>query len=188
MANVYYTLEHDVVGYPWGREAPETFGISSEMLSYTPEQLKQAGVKAEGARTRLIEDAFDDFQDWYRLDWGNPNWWSAYTRKIKDPLFAGPDMTAPGSLYGHPIVSATSLNQAVITDEHLIFGPAPEVNVGRWGGVVFAASNVSGTDFATLRTSFRAVTAIDVGVTQPGAFTVGLNVDTTNVYTLEILT
>lgn len=91
MANVYYALEHHVVGYPWVRKAPETFGVSSEMISYTPDQLKQAQVKAEYTRKRLIEKDFDDYQDWYQLDWGNPNWWSAYTRKIKDPMYAGPD-------------------------------------------------------------------------------------------------
>ncbi len=91
MANVYYTLKHHLVGYPWARKAPETFGVSSEMIGYTHDQLKQAGVKAKNTRNRLIEKDFNDYQDWYRLDWGNPNWWSAYTRKIKDPMYAGPD-------------------------------------------------------------------------------------------------
>lgn len=91
MANVYYKLDHKVVGYPWGRQAPETFGISSEMLTFTPDQLKQAKVKPEFKRERVIEKDFDTYQDWYQLDWGNPNWWSAYTRKIKDPMYTGPD-------------------------------------------------------------------------------------------------
>ena len=69
----------------------ETFGVSSEMIACTPDQLKQAQVKAKSARNRLIEEDFNDYQDWYRLDWENPNWWSAYTRKIKDPMYAGPD-------------------------------------------------------------------------------------------------
>jgi dienelactone hydrolase len=91
MANVYYTLNHPVVGYRWMRKAPKTFGVSSEMIGYAPEQLKAAKVKAVPARTRIIEKNFTDYQDWYRLDWGNPHWWSAYTRKIKDPVFVAPD-------------------------------------------------------------------------------------------------
>ena len=91
MANVYYTLNHHVVGYQWMRKAPKTFGISSEMVSYTPDQLKTAKVKAVPARDRIIERHFDDYRDWYRLNWGNPCWWSAYTRKIKDPVYAAPD-------------------------------------------------------------------------------------------------
>ena len=91
MANVYYTLNHPVAGYPWMRKAPKTFGISSEMISYTPDQLKKAKVKAVSTRNRVIEKDFDDYQDWYRLNWGNPHWWCAYTRKIKDPIYAAPD-------------------------------------------------------------------------------------------------
>ncbi|NQT85173.1 acetylxylan esterase [bacterium] len=91
MANVYYTLNHPVVGYPWMRKAPKTFGISSELIGYTPDQLKKAKVKAASTRSRVIEKDFTDYQDWYRLDWGNPHWWSAYTRKIKDPMYAAPD-------------------------------------------------------------------------------------------------
>lgn len=91
MANVYYVLEHDVIGYPWMRKPPKTFGISSEMIGFTPNQLKQAPVKAEDTRSMTIEKEFGDYRDWYRLNWDNPNWWSAYTRKIKDPKFAAPD-------------------------------------------------------------------------------------------------
>lgn len=91
MANVYYPLHHKVVGYPWMRKAPKTFGISSDLISFAPEQLKQAGAKANPARDRLIEKDFTDFQDWYRLDWGNPSWWSMHTRKIKDLKYTGPD-------------------------------------------------------------------------------------------------
>ncbi len=91
MANVYYPLKHKVVGYRWMSTPPATFGISSEMRSFTAEQLQQAKLKANNVHVRLVEKDFDDYQDWYRLDWENPVWWSAYTRKIKDPLYAGPD-------------------------------------------------------------------------------------------------
>ena len=91
MANVYYKLDHPLVGYPWMRKIPKTFGVSSEMLSYSPSQLQAAKVKATPGRNRIIEKNFKDYRDWYRLDWGNPHWWSAYTRKIKDPAYAAPD-------------------------------------------------------------------------------------------------
>lgn len=91
MANVYYKLDHPVVGYPWMKEAPETFGVSSKMLSFTPAELEKAGVEGRPVRSRVIEGDFATYQDWYRLDWGNPSWWSAYTRKVKDPQFAAPD-------------------------------------------------------------------------------------------------
>ncbi|MEK6234176.1 MAG: hypothetical protein N2C14_05665, partial [Planctomycetales bacterium] len=90
MANVYYPLKHKVVGYRWSK-TPETFGISSEMASVSPAELKQAGVRKHPERSRMVQEKFDDYQDWYQLSWANPNWWCAYTRKIKDPKYAGPD-------------------------------------------------------------------------------------------------
>lgn len=91
MANVYYKLQHKVVGYPWMKRAPETFGLSSKMLSYSPEELKKSGLQGSPERSRLIETDFADYQDWYRLNWQNPHHWGAYTRKLKDPAFAAPD-------------------------------------------------------------------------------------------------
>ncbi len=91
MANVYYELDHKLVGYRWSRKQPATFGISSEMLIIKPEELRNAGVKGEFKRERVIQASFNDYQDWYRLDWNNPAWWSASTRKIKDPVYVGPD-------------------------------------------------------------------------------------------------
>ncbi|MFT5498081.1 MAG: dienelactone hydrolase [Kiritimatiellia bacterium] len=91
MANVYYPLTHSVVGYPWMREPPETFGISSRMLTYTPDELKQGEVKARPAHLRMLQEDFADTSDGYQLNWKNEQWWSTYTRKIKDPLYAGPD-------------------------------------------------------------------------------------------------
>jgi len=90
MANVYYKLDHRLVGYPWMRQIPETFGISSEMISYSPAQLKAAKVRPTPTPSRVIEKEFSNYHDWYRLSWNNPNWWAAYTRKIKDPAFAAP--------------------------------------------------------------------------------------------------
>jgi len=46
----------------------------------------RAGAKPEA----MIDDGERGWQDWYRLNWGNPTLWSAFTRKIKDPLWRGP--------------------------------------------------------------------------------------------------
>ena len=93
LANVYYTLAHPVIGYPWMREAPETFGITSQMQSVAPAELQDGGVRGDRIRDRMIQANFD-YQDWYQLNWENPHHWSTYTRKLKDPRFTGPDGAA----------------------------------------------------------------------------------------------
>ena len=90
MANVYYPLNHKLVGYPWMREMPTTFGVSSEMKNITPSELAKANVAIRVDQRRMIQEVFD-YRDWYRLNWGNPTWWSAYTRKIKSPMYRGPE-------------------------------------------------------------------------------------------------
>ena len=90
MANVYYRLDHKVGGYRWMKKPPGTFGVSSGMRSFTPEQLASSGAKGNGKQNPMIEEEFSDYQDWYRLDWKNPHWWSVWTRKVKDPGFAAP--------------------------------------------------------------------------------------------------
>lgn len=117
MANVYYKYEHKIVGYRWSSKQPETFGISSEMIVISPEDLKNAKVKAEFKRDRMIEASFDTFQDWYRLDWDNPVWWSAYTRKIKDPMYQGPDG------------AKLTLDVKTTTDQYICF----ELQQNSWG-------------------------------------------------------
>ena len=93
VANVYYKLDHKVLGYPWLRDMPETFGITSEMRSFMPDELRSAGVHGDEKRERMIQAEFD-YQDWYHLSWDNPHHWCAYTRKIKDLRFVGPDGAA----------------------------------------------------------------------------------------------
>lgn len=38
----------------------------------------------------LILRKSGDWADWYRLNWGNPELWSAHTRIVKEPEFSGP--------------------------------------------------------------------------------------------------
>lgn len=88
-ANVSYTLKTERVGFR-GSKAPATFMISSRETILYPEELKAAGVKATDKPARLIDDFSRGWQDWYRLEWGNPHVWVATTRKLKDPKWRGP--------------------------------------------------------------------------------------------------
>ena len=86
LANIYYKLEARVEVYPWMNSSPKIFGITSEM-----KLLRQEGRNNKSrSPVRVIQANFDSYEDWYRLEWKNPNWWSAYTRKIKDPQHVGP--------------------------------------------------------------------------------------------------
>ncbi len=88
-ANVSYTLKTERLGFRGGK-APATFTISSREAVVYPEELKSAGVKATDKPSRMIDDFSRGWQDWYRLEWGNPHVWSATTRKLKDPKWRGP--------------------------------------------------------------------------------------------------
>lgn len=60
------------------------------MLALTGGQLAETGVQPSARRDRMIDDGAKGWQDWFRLNWGNPTLWTAATRKIKDPLWRGP--------------------------------------------------------------------------------------------------
>jgi len=88
-ANVSYKLKTDRFG-DRGAKPPETFIVSSREAVIFPDELKQAGVKATDKPSRQIDDFTRGWQDWYRLEWGNPHVWIATTRKLKDPKWRGP--------------------------------------------------------------------------------------------------
>ena len=88
-ANVSYALKAGVIGER-GNKPPETFIISSREAIYLPEELQAARVKATDESSRMIDDFSRGWQDWYRLEWGNPHVWMAATRKPKDPKWRGP--------------------------------------------------------------------------------------------------
>ena len=88
-ANVSYGLKTERVGYR-GDKAPAAFMISSREAILYPDELKSAGVKATDKPSRMIDDFSRGWQDWYRLEWGNPHVWVATTRKLKDPKWRGP--------------------------------------------------------------------------------------------------
>ena len=90
MANVYYPLKKEIVGPRWARTSPETFLVSSWGFDFDPADLKKAGVKATDSTEPTIVADFDDWQDWYQLERGNPQHHQAVTRKIRDPKWRGP--------------------------------------------------------------------------------------------------
>ena len=92
IVNVYYILQHPIVAHPiYKGKAPETFGISSEMLSFTAEQVAAGGMKTSCVSNRMIQEDFNDLQDWSQAAWYLPSKLSISTRKVKDPTFRGPD-------------------------------------------------------------------------------------------------
>ena len=91
-ANIVYEAPEEYRKIPTnpGVGRSDTFLVSSRPLALTGEQLVAAGVRAGAKPEAMIDDGERGWQDWYRLNWGNPTLWSAFTRKIKDPLWRGP--------------------------------------------------------------------------------------------------
>lgn len=97
------------------------------------------------------------------------------------PLFQDINMGLPASIFGQSAVWSTQLAAAGLADENILYGQADTVTLGRWGGIMLAASPHTASNFAQLRTSFRAVLAHDVAVTYPEAMVKGLNFNVTSV-------
>ena len=91
IANVQYPLEKPIVGPPWNRTSPATFLISSWQLDFDPDELTAYGVRATDLPDRMIVEDFDGWQDWYQLNANNTDHHQAFTRKVKDPKWRGPD-------------------------------------------------------------------------------------------------
>ena len=68
----------------------DTYYFSSREAWATSAQLKAAGAQAADRPERLITADSADWGDWYLLNWGHPDLWSLYTRKVKDPKWRGP--------------------------------------------------------------------------------------------------
>jgi dienelactone hydrolase len=96
---------------------PETFAISSRVLSARPEQLTAAAAKATDKPERLIDDGARGWHDWYLLNWNHPPLWSATTRKLKDARWRGPD----GATLDFEIICEAD-NQLVITFTYNAWG------------------------------------------------------------------
>jgi hypothetical protein len=92
LANVFYPLARTFQSYQWlGFDGLKEYGLSAVMQTIAPAQLQAAGIKATVGPQLLIDDFAHGWQDWYRLEWRNPNVWAAATRKVKDAQWRGPD-------------------------------------------------------------------------------------------------
>jgi hypothetical protein len=93
-------------------KVPEEFTTSSRLLSVGPAALREANVKATDTVERLIDSGADGWQDWYQQNWDHPPLWRAFTRKLKDAKWRGPD----GAKLSFEIRSETD-NQVVVVCE-----------------------------------------------------------------------
>ncbi len=111
-ANVFYDTPapYRKVAHAPGQDDADVFAISSRVLSAAPAQLQAAGVKATDQPERMIDAGARGWHDWYRLNWGHPPLWHAFTRKLKDEKWRGPD----GSKLLFEIKCATD-NSLVVT-------------------------------------------------------------------------
>jgi hypothetical protein len=93
LANVIYELppKYRSAAQTQGLAPTDVFGLSSEMRVVSPSTLREIGVKATDAWSRMIDDGSRGWHDWYRLLWGHPPLWQITTRKLKDPKWLGPD-------------------------------------------------------------------------------------------------
>jgi hypothetical protein len=91
-ANVVYTTPEEYRKVPTvpGVANSDTYFFSSREAWVTSKQLKAAGAEATDTPERLITADSGDWGDWYKLNWGHPDLWSLYTRKVKDPKWRGP--------------------------------------------------------------------------------------------------
>jgi hypothetical protein len=91
-ANVVYATPEEYRKLPTvpGVGNSDTYYFSSRETWATAAQLKAAGAQATDQPERLITADSGDWGDWYQLNWGHPDLWSLYTRKVKDPKWRGP--------------------------------------------------------------------------------------------------
>ena len=68
----------------------DTYYFSSRETWATPAQLSASKVLIEDSPERMICADSAAWGDWYQLNWGHPDLWSVYTRKVKDPRWRGP--------------------------------------------------------------------------------------------------
>jgi hypothetical protein len=82
--------EYRKIANPPGTANSDTYYFSSRETWATPAQLKATGAQATDHPERMICADSAAWGDWYRLNWGHPDLWSVYTRKVKDAKWRGP--------------------------------------------------------------------------------------------------
>lgn len=83
------------------------------------------------------------------------------------------------ALLGYPFRTTTQLDAGAGGDGELIFGDWSRLVMARWGTVVIEASNTANDALQKRQTHIVAYMDVDVGVTQPTAFTVATNLPNT---------
>jgi len=91
-ANVVYATPeaYRKIANPPGTANSDTYFFSSRETWATPALLKATGAEATDKPERIICADSAAWGDWYQLNWGHPDLWSVYTRKVKDPKWRGP--------------------------------------------------------------------------------------------------
>ena len=176
-ANVTYELpeEYRKIATAPGQSNTDVFTISSRELLVPPAALAAAGVKATDKPDRMIDDGRRLWQDWYQSNWGHPPLWRAFTRKLKDPKWRGPD----GAKLVFDI-RCESDNQLVVEVETNGWGavekgkPAISYNAVKqlkgspdWQTVSVSLDELVATDpkFTSPLTNWRTVTQLSIGPT-----------------------
>lgn len=92
-ANVYHAIPEPVSmkALPGNGDLVREVCLSSELRTATAAELTAAGGRARPVGGLLIDDFCHGWQDWYRLNVGNPVHWQNWTRKVTDPAWRGPD-------------------------------------------------------------------------------------------------
>ena len=174
-ANVTYDLPETYrkIATAPGQSNTDAFTISSRMVSFSSAALKSAGVKATDAPDRMIDDGGRLWQDWYQSNWGHPPLWRAFTRKLKDPKWRGPD----GAKLVFDIRCETD-NQLVVEIETNGWGavekgkPVVSYNAVKplkgspdWQTVSVSLDELDATDpkFTAPLTNWRTVTQLSIG-------------------------
>jgi dienelactone hydrolase len=86
-ANVVYKLNRSD-SEPYARPT-ERFALSSLLHLVSPEEAARNGASATDEVDPVIDDFSHGWQDWYRLEAGNPHHWEFSTRKLTDPKWQG---------------------------------------------------------------------------------------------------
>jgi len=152
---------------------PAEFTISSRLMSVAPEALLKAEVKPTDTVERLVDSGAEGWQDWYLQNWDHPPLWRAFTRKLKDPKWRGPD----GAKLSFEIRSETH-NELVIVFETNGWGafasgkPAVDYAVVKpvaggpdWQKVVVSLDELVATkpEINTALADWRTVTQLSIG-------------------------
>jgi len=175
------------------RGITNTTGISTMNWSTNPGQpiFSGASTAAQNITRGLrlhIKDLMDNdaFEDMERPGWAlSPSALYAMSTTRDSTgrdifLPADQSQAMPQNLLGYPALSSSQVEQSGNTAEFLMFADWAQAVNAHWGTMAFASSDVAGDNFLKVRTTIRAVTAHDVGVFQPKAFSNASNFNISN--------